>query len=61
VTDDLRHDLENIADNHQVLKEDEFKRIFWEQQVDLVPMCECLHCKMFSVLGCCMESKEDWS
>ena len=36
VADDLRCDLEKVVDNHQVLEEDEFKRIFWEQQVNHV-------------------------
>ncbi|XP_065915629.1 uncharacterized protein [Dysidea avara] len=33
VADDLRCDLEKVVDSHQVLEEDEFKRVFWEQQV----------------------------
>ena len=33
VADDLRCDLEKVVDSHQVLEKDEFKRIFWEQQV----------------------------
>ena len=38
VVDDFRYELEKVVDNHQVLEEDEFKQIFWEQQVDHVPM-----------------------
>ena len=29
----LQRDLEKVADIHSVVEEDEFKRIFWEQQV----------------------------
>jgi len=38
VADDFKCDLEKVVDNHQVLEEDEFKQIFWEQQVDHVPI-----------------------
>jgi len=31
VADDLKADLEKVVDNHKVLEEDEFKRVFWEQ------------------------------
>ena len=33
VADDLSCDIVKVVDSHQVLEEDEFKRIFWEQQV----------------------------
>lgn len=33
VTDDLRCDIEKVVESHHVLEEDEFKRVFWEQQV----------------------------
>ena len=29
----LQRDLEKVADIYSVVEEDEFKRIFWEQQV----------------------------
>ena len=60
VADDLRCDLEKVVDSHQVLEEDEFKRVFWEQQVGCVPMKN-VKTTTFYVLGCCMESKEDRS
>jgi len=36
VADDLRGDLEKVVENHKVMEEDEFKRVFWEQQVSCV-------------------------
>lgn len=33
VDESLTNDLQKVVDNHSILKEDEFKRIFWEQQV----------------------------
>lgn len=33
VTDDLRCDIEKVVESHHILEEDEFKRVFWEQQV----------------------------
>ena len=35
VPDDLRSDLEMVVENHSAVEDDEFKRIFWEQQVSL--------------------------
>ena len=33
VDEQLRTDLEKVMDIHSVVQEDEFKQIFWEQQV----------------------------
>ena len=33
VDEHLQKDLEKIADVHSLVEEDDFKRIFWEQQV----------------------------
>ena len=33
VDEHLRSDLDKVMDVHSVIQEDEFKRIFWEQQV----------------------------
>jgi len=49
VTDDLTHDIEKVVDKHHVLEEDEFKRVFWEQQVS-VP-CAYKMLSMISVLS----------
>ena len=33
MADNLRCDIEKVVEGHRVLEEDEFKWVFWEQQV----------------------------
>ena len=33
VDKDLSSDIQRVIENHRVMEKDEFKKIFWEQQV----------------------------
>lgn len=37
--DSLNSDIQRVIDDHQVLEKDDFKRIFWEQQVCISFLC----------------------
>ena len=43
VDEQLQRDLVKVADIHFVEEEDEFKNVFWEQQVISLHHLECLH------------------
>ena len=54
VDDELANDLHQVvnnkSDHESVFKDDEFKRIFWDQQV----LSYCVYVYFVLMLGCCM-------